>query len=145
MTAKLEQRHSEAVVMFPQHTYSTYILTYTQTAHTVQSISAHKFEYSFVFLFQYFLLSPSVSRRRRHRSAFGDLPSEAVFAQQVGLPIVLPLWEAFGDLDLAEVLDALLQLFLDGHLGLLGRSLLAGGGGVARAGRQRAQQVALAP
>lgn len=67
-----------------------------------------------------------------------------IFAQQVGLPHVLPLWEPLGDLDLVEVVDALPQLLLDGHLGLLGGPFLAGAG-VARAGRQRAQQVALAP
>lgn len=69
--------------------------------------------------------------------------SEAVLPQQVGLPHVLPLGKPLGDLDLAEVLNALFQLLLHRHL-LLGRPLLAAAG-VAGAGRERAQQVALSP
>lgn len=69
--------------------------------------------------------------------------SEAVLSQQVGLPHVLPLREPFWDLDLAEVLNALFQLFLHRQL-LLRRPFLAGAG-VAGARRERAQQVALSP
>lgn len=71
----------------------------------------------------------------------GPAPSKAVLSEQVGLPQVLPLREAVGNFDLAEVLDAFLQLFLHCHLLLDDRTLLAAG--VSGAGGQRAQQVAL--
>lgn len=69
--------------------------------------------------------------------------SETVFSQQVCLPHVLPLGEPFWDLDLAEVLNALFQLFLNRQL-LFRRPLLAGAG-VTGACRKRAQQVTLPP
>lgn len=68
--------------------------------------------------------------------------SEAVLPQKVGLPHVLPLREPLRDLDLAEVLNALIQLLLHRHL-LFRRPLL--GAGVAGARRERAQQVTLPP
>lgn len=75
------------------------------------------------------------------RLLYEPAPSEAVLPEQVGLPQVLPLWEAVGNLDLAEVLDAFLQFLLHRHLLLDGRTLLVAG--VSGAGGQRAQQVAL--
>lgn len=59
------------------------------------------------------------------------------------MPIVLPLGEPLRDLDLAEVLNALIQL-------LLGRQLFfrwpfLAGAGVPGTRRKRAQQVALSP
>lgn len=45
--------------------------------------------------------------------------SQAVLAEKIGLPHVFALREMLRDLDLAEVLDALLQLLFHTHL-LLG-------------------------
>lgn len=70
------------------------------------------------------------------------LVSEAVLPQQVRLPHVLPLREPLGNLDLAEIFDALLQLLLHRQL-LLHWPLLAAG--VTRASCERAQQVTLPP
>lgn len=67
--------------------------------------------------------------------------SETVLSQQLRLPHVLPLREAFRDLDLTKVLDALLQLLLNGHL-LLSWPLLTGAG-VSGASGERAEEITL--
>lgn len=76
-------------------------------------------------------------------SVFPCRPSEAVLAEQVGLPHVLTLRETIRDLDLAEVLDALLQLLFHAHF-LFGWPFLAAAG-VPRACSQSAEEIALTP
>lgn len=56
---------------------------------------------------------------------------------------MLSFWKPVWDFDLEEILDALLQLLLDGELLL--HCLLLAGGGLAGARGERPQQVALAP
>lgn len=69
-------------------------------------------------------------------------PSKTVFAQEVGLPHVLAFGKVLGNLDLAEVLDALLQLLFGSQL-FFRRPLLTGAGVPGTCG-ERPEKVALA-